>query len=229
MRHGACQAGPWAVPAASHSQLPAASCCPWAAERASVVRGGILHPFPSAWLAYWQMKGHLHSEGKEWWCALANRAMTHLLARESQQKLPRSWLLLSALPQTYFCNIKQSPSTFLSLLCKLRKSKHLPLEHQFGGMKWEKQSAASWEPQLCAITCFRWGWIGKYPEDTSNFCHSVNQSFCVRVALSSRRMLKWFLVMLCWGGIIPQSHVFQHLLTPEDGPQTQFVLGGIQH
>lgn len=160
--------------------------------------------------------------GKEWRCALTTRAMTHPLARESQQKLPRSWLLLSALPQTYFCNIKQSPSIFLSLLCKLCKRQQAPA---FGvAAWWDKAGKATWEPQLHAVTCSRdtcsrWGWIGKYPEDPSNFYRSVNLSFCVTVAPSSWRVLKWLLTTLCWCGIIPQSHVFQHLVTLEDGPQ----------
>lgn len=61
----ACLAGLWAVPAASHSQLLAANhCCPWAGERVSAARGGILHPCLSVWSVYWQTKGHLQSKGK---------------------------------------------------------------------------------------------------------------------------------------------------------------------
>lgn len=67
-------------------------------------------------------------QGKEWQWALANSILTCLPKREPKQNPPGSWLLFSALPQTYFCNTKQSPSTSLSLLCKLLKRQHLPFK-----------------------------------------------------------------------------------------------------
>lgn len=128
--HEACLAGLWVVPAASHSQLLAANRChPWAGERVSAARGGILHPCPLVWSVYWQTKGHLQSKGKGMTVNISKQD-TDLPSqkREPNQNPPGSWPLFSALPQTYFCNIRQSLSTYLSLLCKLLKRQQLPLK-----------------------------------------------------------------------------------------------------